>query len=362
MQKLKDCIDFLTRQDSLKVLMFTPSLGDYSINYLGYNGGFNYSLTIPFEDNKTKIIIDDINLKKFAVMSGIGAKHFDILYQNQNKNKLIDALNELLAVSENDYYFLVSNQGNAVNDVSMNTEPILFKDIFNTIRNYYKQSTNDIDPEKTKDWTDEELDEDLYVYFSSEIDGVLSVALGLKHKGTGCYLKCNRLGSFKTAIYPCWFKRSASNAIPVIFDIHGITECKPTFKKDTDLETNVSTIISESDDFLYDNKQKFGFELQRPIESEHYLKQLASETKIPKKYIKKGIISGYSIKDIVNSICNECVNLLQANESSELDNEAVNKNLIVFEKLCKAAGYATFYQNRCCRQCFKTQTISEENN
>lgn len=358
MQKLKDCLPFLTKQDSLNVLMFTPSLGGFSIKHEEDQQGFNYKITIPFEDITTSLIIDEENLKKLSVMIGIGSKHFDVLCQHPEK--LIEDLNELLNISENDFYFLVSGSGNAVQDVSMNTEPILFKDLFNEIKNWYKVGVNDVDPEQPKDWTNEELDESIYVYFSSEIDGVLSVAFGLKHKEHGFYLKCNRLGSFKPTIYPCWFKQSSQSYVPVIFDIYGITENKPTFKKDVDLQTNISTILGEAEDFIYDNKNKLNFELQRPIDSEHYLKQISNETRIPKKYIKKGIIGGYTIKDIVNSICNECVNLLQSNESEEVDIEDVNKNIIVYEKLCKAAGYATFYQNKCCNQCYKTQTISEE--
>lgn len=359
MQRLKDCLQFLTRQDALNVLMFSPSLGGFDIKYEEDQLGYNYKLTIPFEEKTTSVILNEENLKKLAVMVGIGSKHFDVLCQHPEK--LIEDLKELLQLSENDFYFLVSGTGNAVDDVSMNTEPVTFKELFDTIKGWYKTGVNDTNPECSKDWTDEDLDNELYVYFNSEIDGVLSVAFGLKHKNLGGYLKCNRLGSFKPTIYPCWFRQTGTSFVPVIFDIYGITENKPSFKKDVDLQTNVSTILGESEDFLYDNKNKLNFELQRPIDSEHYLKQLSTETKIPKKYIKKGIIGGYTIKDVVNSICNECINLLQSNENEEVNIEDVNKNLIVFEKLCKSAGYATFYQNKCCNQCYKTQTISEEN-
>lgn len=357
MQKLCDCFDALTRTDNEKILMFNPTMGNISIVHYEGTLGFDYKLTIPTEENKTEtVLLDEDRLKKLAVACGIGSKHFDVLVLKPEK--IIDALMQMFAVSEIDFYLLVGNNDNIVYDVAANTEPIKVGDILTTIRAWYKIGSNDIDPNESKDWTDSELDDALVVHHFKNNDGIITIGFGIKHHGYGGWLRCNRLGSIKTTIHPCYFKQIDGKSIPVIFDIKGITECKPAFKKDVDIATNVDMILGESEDFLYDNKNKLKFEVAQAIDSEAYLKHLQMETKIPKKYVKKGLISGSTIKEIVNSICNECYDLLY--NVGELDDEAVKKNYAVFEKLSKAAGYATFYQNRFCDCCFKSRTLAED--
>lgn len=358
MQRLCDCFDALTQTDNAKILMFNPTMGNTSIEYSEGSLGYDYKLTIPTEENKTtSVTLDEERLKKLAMACGIGSKHFDVLVLKPEK--IIDALMQMFAVSEIDFYFLVTKD-NLVSDVAADTEPIKVGDILEAIKVWYKTGCNDSDPEQSKDWTDSELDDALVIHHFKNNDGIITIGFGLKHHGYGGWLRCNRLGSIKTTIHPCYFKSLNGKSIPVVFDIKGITECKPAFKKDVDIDSNISTILGETEDFLYDNKEKLCFKVAQAIDSEAYLKHLAMETKIPKKYIKKEIIRGTTIKDIVNSICNECYELLYNVE--ELDDEAIKKNYSVFEKLSKAAGYATFYQNRFCDCCFKAKTLAEDEN
>ncbi len=356
MQRLCDCLDALTQTDNAKILMFNPTMGNTSIEHFEGTIGYDYKLTIPTEENKTEsVFLDEERLKKLAMACGIGSKHFDVLVLKPEK--IIDALMQMFAVSEIDFYFLV-NKDNLVIDVAANTEPIKVGDILFAIKEWYKIGSNDADPDNTRDWTDSELDDALVVHHFKNNDGIITIGFGIKHHGYGGWLRCNRLGSIKTTINPCYFKIIDGRSIPVIFDIKGITECKPAFKKDVDIATNIDTILGESEDFLYDNRNKLKFEVAQAIDSEAYLKHLSMETKIPKKYIKKGIISGTTISGIVHSICNECYDLLF--NIGELDDEAVKKNYVVFEKLSKVAGYATFYQNRFCDCCFKAKTLAED--
>ena len=356
MQKLCDCLNALTMTDNAKILMFNPTMGNISIEHFDGMIGFDYKLTIPTEENKTEtVILNEDCLKKLAMACGIGSKHFDILVLKPEK--IIEALMQMFAVSEIDFYLLVKDR--FVEDVAADTEPIKVGDIMAAIRNWYKIGSNDADTNASKDWTDSELDDALVVYHYENNGGIITIGFGLKHHSYGGWLRCNRLGSIKTTIHPCAFRKVDGKDIPIIFDIKGITECKPAFKKDVDIDTNVSTILGESEDFLYDNINKLKFEVAQAIDSEAYLKHLAMETKIPKKYIKKEIIHGTTIKDIVSSICNECYNLLY-NVRDDVDDETLKKNYAVFEKLSKAAGYATFYQNRFCDCCFKAKTLAED--
>lgn len=356
MQRLCDCISSLTLSDNMQILMFNPAVGGYSLEYSEGTLGYDYRLTIPTEENRKRtVIFDDENLKKLSICCGIGSKHFDVLFLKPDK--IIDALNQMFSVSDLDFYFLLGNKDIVV-DVAVNTEPVKVGDLLDVIKNWYKSGSNDSDPMVTKDWSDSELDESLVIHYFNDNNGVITIGFGIKHRKFGGLLKCNRLGSVKTTIYPCYFKIIDEKSIPIIFDIKGITECKPFFKKNTDISTNVSTILGESEDFLYENQEKFSFKLARDIEPESYLKHLAMEAKIPKKYLKKEIIKGLSIKEIVDSICNECYKLLYKIE--ETDDVDLKKNYSLFEKLSKAAGYAVFYQNRFCNCCFKAKTLAED--
>lgn len=359
-KKLSDCLNTITSIDNADVFVFEPQLGCFNIEYIENAIDYNYRLTIPYEEKQISLLLDEDRLKKFSTLVGIGSKHFDILVQS--KEKIISNLKEMLDVSEQEFYFLASGVSHAVSDVSMNTVPVKIGELFENIKKWYLIGSNESDPFNPKEWTEESLNENLQLYYFSNLNGVTSVAFGLKYKETGCFLKCNRLGSVKTTMYPCWFKKlnEKDDYIPVIFDINGITESKPAFKPNLDLETNISTIMTEADDFLYDIRRKINFELEMSIDSEQYLKHLSSETKIPKKYIKKGIIAGETIKTIVASICSECYNLIHAEENETIDENAVIKNHVIFEKLCKAAGYALFYQDRFCNCCYKTTTLSED--
>lgn len=366
MQKLVDCLDsikFVNSSSNAKVLIFSPTLGGFKLEYSKstIDNEYDYILTIPFEDKETKLILNENLLTRLAVCLGIGNKYFNLILNKDNgQQEAVKIVFEMLKEFEDDLYFLTDGVlvNNVVVDLAVNASPVSAEEILNIIRDWYKQGSNESE-EQTKEWTDEDLNKELLVYYYSYLNGVYSIGFGLKYKSYGGWLKFNRLGSIKTAIYPCYFKDSGTRHIPIIFDIKGITECKPVFSKNVDLKTNVSTILGESEDFLYDIKDKLTFSSQKPIDSEQYLKHLSIETKIPKKYIKKGIINGFTIRDIVNSICNECLNILT--ETSEcLDIEETIKKLTLFEKLCKSAGYATFYQNRFCNCCFKTATIAED--
>ena len=356
-KRLTECINSLTDIDNNDVLMFSPALGCYKFETQNDMMGYNYKLQIPFSDKQTSVILEEVCLKKFAVMLGLGSKHFDILIQSQDK--LVETINDLLACSEQDFYFLTSGNAHAVLDVATDTEPLKVEELLDCIKTWIKSGSDDSDPDNVKDWTDESLNDKLYVYYTAHIDGVLSFGIGIKDKCSGWFVKCNRLGSQKPTIYPCVFKRMNNQDafVPIIFDIYGITESKPTFKQNVDMQTNVSTIMSEAEDFIYDNKRKLNFEVARSINEEQYLKHLASETRIPKKFIKKGIIGGQTIESIVSSICTECLVLLSTEQE---DAKEYAKNLTVFEKLCKSAGYAIFYQDKFCDCCYKTTTLAEE--
>ena len=356
MQKLSECLNYFSSIDSQKIFMFTPSLGNWEISPINDETN-SLRLKIPYENGNISITLDEDKTRKYSILLGIGNKHFDILIKH--KEKLIDSLNELTNVCDEDFYFLVNPNGNLVSDVAINTEPVSALEIMQTIREWYKQGSYDKNNQSIP-WTDETLDENLLVYYLSNSDDTICVAFGIKETNYGGMLKFNRLGSIKTTINPCWMYNIGNTYIPVVFDIKGIMETKPFFKKDLDLMTNISTILGESEDFLYNNTDKLSFSLAMEINPEQYIKHLAIETKIPKKYVKKQIISGFTIKNIVNSICSECFNILKENKSGSLDDKEIKKNLSVFNKLIRAAGYATFYQNRFCNCCYKTTTITEE--
>lgn len=361
MQKLSECLEMLTNSDTSNVFVFSPCLGDFDLEYISNsNNACSYRLAIPFETNKKELYINEDNLKRIAVLLGIGKKYFELVLQKKDGEALaVSIVKEMLSEFENDLFFLTEGSNNIIIDIAVESDPVTAKELLSAVRNWYKSGTNDSDENNHKEWTEDELNNELYVYYYSYINGIYTIGFGLKYKRYGGWMKFNRLGSIKTTIMPCVFKFIDNVFIPIVFDINGITECKPAFSKKVDIATNISTILGEAEDFLFENKEKFEFKKQRSIDPEQYLKHLSHETAIPKKYIKKGVINGLSIRDIVSSICFECKNVLTETAQS-LNIEDTEKKLSLFEKLCKSAGYAMFYQDSFCNCCYKTIEVNEE--
>ena len=102
---------------------------------------------------------------------GIGSKHFDVLALKPEK--IIDALSQMFSVSDIEFYFLTGNANNNVIDVSADTEPIKIGDILSAIREWYKVGYNDSDPNKSVEWTDEDLDNSFVIHYFKNNDGII---------------------------------------------------------------------------------------------------------------------------------------------------------------------------------------------